>query len=224
MSAPETGGVGWDVVMPARGSRPGSPARVVFDCPGMPARAVPSAVGRRLARLLREGKAPEAGERLDVVVDELVDQCARERVEQLVSRRDYSAEELGTRLRRDGSPGDVVDRRVCRARESGVVDDARYAASFVRSKVLAGWGSVKIERELSRRGVEASEIPGWPEEFLAPDDERARASALASRRRLTGKNDYQKLVRFLCGRGFALGLATSVARETLSGAEPPQLQ
>ena len=143
MSAPETGGVGWDVVMPARGSRPGSPARVVFDCPGVPARVVPSAVGRRLARLLREGKAPEVGERLDVVVDELVDQCARERVEQLVSRRDYSAEELGTRLRRDGYPGDVVERRVCRARESGVVDDARYAASFVRSKALAGWGRTK---------------------------------------------------------------------------------
>lgn len=215
MSAPETGGVGWDVVMPARGSRPGSPARVVFDCPGMPARAVPSAVGRRLARQLREGKAPEAGERLDVVVDELVDQCARERVEQLVSRRDYSAEELGTRLRRDGYPGDVVDRRVCRARESGVVDDARYAASFVRSKALAGWGRTKIERALAARGVSLDALEGLSDELLSEDDELARARELAERRARSGRGELRSLVRFLCGRGFSPGVAYRAARTAL---------
>ena len=66
------------------------------------------------------------------------------------------------------------------------------------------------------RGVDAAEIPGWPEEVLSADEERERALALASRRRLTGKNDYQRLVRFLCGRGFAPSLATSVTREVLA--------
>nr|WP_239471186.1 regulatory protein RecX [Olsenella uli] len=138
-------------------------------------------------------------------------------MEDLVGRRDYSSRELTERLLRDGYARSVVEEIVARAVEVGIVDDARYGAAFARSKALAGWGRVKIERELSRRGVEPTEVPGWPEEFLSADDERERALALASRRRLTGKNDYQKLVRFLCGRGFAIPLATSVAREVLEG-------
>ena len=55
------------------------------------------------------------------------------------------------------------------------------------------------------------------QEFLSAEDERERALSLAARRRLTGKNDYQKLVRFLCARGFAVSLSTSVAREVLAG-------
>ena len=141
-----------------------------------------------------------------------------------MGRRDYSARELSERLRRDGYASSVVEEIVSRACEVGIVDDARYGAAFARSKVLAGWGSVKIERELARRGVATSDIPGWPEEFLSPDDERERARSLASRRRLTGRNDYAKIVRFLCGRGFALDLASSVARETLSAVSSPSEQ
>lgn len=219
MSAPVTGGVGWDVVIPARGSRPGSPARVVFDSAGVPARTVPLAVGRRLARLLGEGKAPEAGERLDGAIDELLDRCARERVEQLVSRRDYSADELGARLRRDGYPADVVDRRVRRACESGVIDDARYAASFVRSKALAGWGRAKIERALAARGVSLDALGDLSDELLSEDDELDRAIELAGRRVRSGRGELRSLVRFLCGRGFSPGIAYRAARSALGDGE-----
>ena len=75
-----------------------------------------------------------------------------------------------------------------------------------------------MERELARRGVDVSDIPGWPEEFFSADDERERALALASRRRLTGKNDYQKLVRFLGSRGFPASTSVSVVREVLAQA------
>ena len=219
MTAPATCGPGWGVVMPPRGSRPGAPARIVFERSSEPSRHVPAAVGRRLARMIADGEAPEAGERLESAIDELLDRCSRERVEQLVSRRDYSAAELGARLRRDGYPDPVVERRVRRACESGVVDDARYAASFVRSKALAGWGRAKIERALAARGVSLDELEGLPDELLSDDEELVRARALAERRARTGRGDLRSLVRFLCGRGFSPGVAYRAAHAALGDGE-----
>ena len=137
-------------------------------------------------------------------------------MEDLVGRRDYSAGELAERLSLDGYARTVVDEVVSRAQEVGIVDDARYGAAFARSKTLSGWGRSNVERELARRGVDVGDIPGWPEELLSAEEERERALALASRRRLTGKNDYQKLVRFLGARGFSASTSASVAREVLA--------
>ena len=61
-------------------------------------------------------------------------------------------------------------------------------------------------------------VEGWPEEFVSAGEERERALALASRRRLTGSNDYARIVRFLCGRGFSPSLSCDVAREVVDAA------
>ena len=74
---------------------------------------------------------------------------------------------------------------------------------------------MRIERELARRGIEADDVLGWPELYLSDESEEAAAYELASRRRLTGKNDYEKIVRFLSSRGYPLGLATRTARRVL---------
>ncbi len=207
----------WDVALPARGSRPGAPARVALADGS--SRAVPAAVGRRLQRMRREGRAPAGGAALDGAIDELLEQCARERVEQLVSRRDYSADELRARLARDGYPQAVVSSRVRRACEAGVVDDARYAASFVRSKALAGWGRAKIERALSARGVSLDELGDAADELLSDDEEYGRALSLAERRVRSGRSELGSLVRFLCGRGFSPGVAWRAARAALGDDE-----
>lgn len=208
----------WSVELPPRGARTARPRATLSlttQSHGDETIAVPVAVGKRLASLSEEGFVPGSRAELLHRLREVSGQCAHARMEALVGRRDYSVAELAQRLREDGYSRPIVDEVVSRAEEVGIVDDVRYGAAFARSKVLAGWGSVKIERELSRRGVDVAKIPGWPEEFLSVDDERERALALASRRRLTGKNDYQKIVRFLCGRGYSVGLATTVAREVL---------
>lgn len=214
----------WGVDLPARGERPlsGRPPRATLRVStaerGDERRQLPVAVGRRLARL-RDGDGAQPASRAELLhlVGELARSCGRERVEALVGRRDFSAHELSGRLAREGYPAAVVEELVARASSCGLVDDGRYAAAFVRSKVAAGWGRAKIARELARRGIEAEEVEGWPEEFFDEDEERARALGLASRRRLTGKNDFERTVRFLCGRGFAYGLAAEVAREVVDG-------
>lgn len=182
--------------------------------------SIPVVVGRRLESLFAaDRRAPSCRAELLHEVREISRSCAHERMEALVGRRDYSRAELSERLLRDGYRSEVVEELVERAVGVGIVDDARYAAAFARSKVMAGWGRMKIERELSRRGISPTDVPGWPEDFVTFDDERERALSLASRRRLTGRNDYQKIVRFLCSRGFSVGISTSVAREVLGQAE-----
>ena len=112
----------------------------------------------------------------------------------------------------------VADEVVARFVEVGLLDDGRFAELFARSKAAAGWGRIKIERELARRGVDATQLEGWPSDYLE-EDESETAFVLASRRRLSGKNDFQKLVRFLCGRGFPMGVAMDAAKRVLAEAE-----
>jgi regulatory protein len=181
--------------------------------------SVPVAVARRLSAAQRSGEAaPGSRAELVYLVGQLSRSCGRARVEDLVGRRDYAEQELAQKLAQDGYASATVEALVERARECGLVDDARFAGAFVRSKVLAGWGRAKISRELELRGISVDEVEGWPDEFFSEADERSRALGLARRHRLTGKNDYQKLVRFLCGRGFALGMSCDVAREVLDDA------
>ena len=214
----------WDVVLPRRGARgPGGAAQarvlVASESHGQEELVVPAAVGRSLAaRRSSDEPGPSTREELLQLVSRTCASCAHARMEALVSRRDYSRKELTERLRADGYPSDVVRELVGRACQSGIVDDARYADVLIRSKVWAGWGERRIAQELQRRGVDPDSVEGWPEAYLPADAEHDRALELASHRRLTGKNDYARLVRFLCGRGFATGLACEVAREVLDAA------
>lgn len=204
----------WDVIPPAPGrARRRARLSLVTTERGEEALELPPAVGRRLAHARNEGWEPSCRAELLRRVGELEAECAHARMEELVGRRDLSELELTQRLLRDGYDASVSGRVARRAREAGVVDDARYGAALARSKVLAGWGRIRIEHELERRGIDPASVEGWPEEFLSAEDERARALELARRRRLTGKGDFARVARFLCGRGFAPSVAYDVAHE-----------
>lgn len=219
-----SGSLSWDVTLPDRRARaaqarPRARLSLSSEAGGEEELSLPVAVGRRLAARRRGGPEPSSRAELLHLVGELARTCAHERVEDLVRRRDYSRHELAEKLRADGYSRAVVDETVGRAAECGLVDDARFAAAFARSKAAAGWGKIRVERELARRGVDASSVEGWPDEFFSADDERARALELAGRRRLTGKNDYARIVRFLCGRGFPMGLSRDVAAQVVDGTD-----
>lgn len=208
----------WGVELPSRGSgHRRATLTISTEEHGEERRNLPVAVGRSLERLRREGWEPSCRAELLHQVGTLQRERAHARMEDLVGRRDYSSQELAERLARDGYAAAVVDEIVGRSRESGIVDDARYGAAFARAKLYAGWGRLRIERELRRRGVEPRDIPGWPEEFCDAHDERARALELARRRRLTGRDDFARIARFLGARGFSSAIAVDVAREVVRG-------
>ena len=216
---------GWDVELPERGSaslgarRPLSTLVICSESHGQERIPIPKAVGRRLVSLLEsDGEQPSGRSELLYRVRAISLELARSKAEDLLNRRDYSSSELAAKLREAGYHPSVADEVVARFVEVGLLDDGRFAELFVRSKAAIGWGRIKIERELVRRGVDVTQLEGWPSDYLE-EDESETAFALASRRRLSGKNDFQKLVRFLCGRGFPMGVAIDAAKRVLAEAE-----
>ena len=215
----------WDVELPERGSaslggrRPLATLAICSESHGQERIPIPKAVGRRLVSLLEsDGDQPSGRSELLYRVRVISLELARSKAEELLNRRDYSSSELAAKLREAGYHPSVADEVVARFVEVGLLDDRRFAELFARSKAAAGWGHTKIERELARRGVDATQLEGWPSGYLE-EDESETAFALASRRRLSGKNDFQKLVRFLCGRGFPMGVAMDAAKRVLAEAE-----
>lgn len=215
----------WDVELPERGSaslggrRPLATLAICSESHGQERIPIPKAVGRRLVSLLEsDGDQPSGRSELLYRVRVISLELARSKAEELLNRRDYSSSELAAKLGEAGYHPSVADEVVARFVEVGLLDDRRFAELFARSKAAAGWGRIKIERELARRGVDATQLEGWPSGYLE-EDESETAFALASRRHLSSKNDFQKLVRFLCGRGFPMGVAMDVAKRVLAEAE-----
>lgn len=179
---------------------------------------IPKAVGIRLKRLETEDKSFDSRAELLYNLKEISYKCAHERMERLVNFREYSSKELTQKLLDDGYPPTLVSEIIGRAQEVGVISDTRFAESFIRSKLASGWGKQRICRELEHRGVSAEAIERFNELFPTPEVEVERAYELASRRRLTGSNDYQKIVRHLLSRGFSLSVATVVAHRIIDEA------
>lgn len=179
---------------------------------------VPVAVARALESSVEESGEPSSRAELLWRIRESADACAWARVVDMASRREYSTKEACDRLRRDGYASACVERVVARAVESRVIDDARFADAFVRGRLAQGWGPVRVERELALRGVEASEVPGWPDGYFAADGGGSvmeRARTVLARRPVPERNAYPKLLRFLVSRGFPSAVARDVVVERL---------
>lgn len=215
----DTGALTWNVALPARRARQEAISRLkptacvsLVQDDAEETFWVPIAVGKELDRLKRQGSlAPRSRNELVFKLRELQERQACRRATFLLDRRDYSSKELTDKLRADGYWSDVTTACLVRLRDLGLVNDARYADVFVRSKLYAGWGITKIERALTQRGVDVGELDGWPDAFVDPRGEDARAFELVARRRFGGRDPYAKAVRFLCSRGFSAAVAHSAA-------------
>lgn len=214
-------GVNWNVELPDRsyerfgGSRPKAIVHVLGP-EGEEQWAVPTSVGNSMSLLCKDcGGRSDSRAELAYEVKCASLTAGKTRIESLLNRRDYSTKELLDKLKDDGFSSAVSAQLVGDAVASNLVNDARFAEVYARSKCYAGWGRLRIERELSRKGINARELPGWPESYFEDEDEKARAFELASRRRLTGKNDFQKIVRYLCGKGYPMNISMDVAKQIL---------
>ncbi len=214
-------GVSWKLILPERqaavlGARRPRATLAIRSERGEETLSLPVAVAKALERSLADrSEPPSSRAELVYVLSEVEGNCARRRVESLLDRRDYSSQEMERKLRDDGYPGRLCSELVARYVEAKLIDDRRYADVFVRSKLSAGWGRRRIELELARRGIEVGELPGWPYDYLDPEDEGERAFEVALRRSFRGRDPYAQCVRFLMGRGFSGAVASSAARRVL---------
>jgi regulatory protein len=102
------------------------------------------------------------------------------------------------------------------------VDDARYAAMFVRDKSrISKWGRVKIATALRAKGI-ASDIINDALTQIDPSTDRAQLLELITRKakQTKSKSVYDlrnKLIRFGVSRGFDMGLVIDVVNGLVKG-------
>ncbi|MGQ4878463.1 regulatory protein RecX [Billgrantia sp. LNSP4103-1] len=125
----------------------------------------------------------------------------------LLARREYSRAELVQRLGARGHSAETIAACLDELGAEGLQSDARFAESFLRSRVLRGQGPLKVRAELERRGVERALIAAVLAEAEREggiDWFELAADALA--RRFSHSHDSPRerarRERFLASRGF----------------------
>ena len=122
----------------------------------------------------------------------------------LLSRREHSRRELVQKLTARGVDGQECEQVVDQLAAEGLQNDARFAESFINSRVDRGSGPVKIRHELDQRGV-SSELIDTCLLDLAADWSALARSVRQKRFGSEQPVDYKekaRQARFLQQRGF----------------------
>ena len=154
-------------------------------------------------------------EDFDSYMATVMDEAAFSRIASKLTARERSSQEVLRMLMEEGFSADQARRAVERAQRCAIVDDARYARSFINAKLRAGWGKSRIERELSQVGLSIQDAGHESFEELAGDGEYERALEQARKKRVSDKNPVEKIARFLVGRGFSSSVALKAAKEVV---------
>jgi regulatory protein len=127
----------------------------------------------------------------------------------LLSRRDYTAAELQSKLTDKGYQADDVAVAIADLIAGRLIDDRRTAAAHVRTAAaIKGRGRMRIARELQARGL-SREIIDEAIGAVARDDELATIRKILSRKRWPAnptRLERQRIYRHLLGRGFSTDL------------------
>ena len=159
----------------------------------------------------------EAGE---INRDDAVEK-AREAVLRILTAAQRSRRELEQSLARRGYPEDVVVQVLDRFDEVGLVDDAAYAETIVRTRYAErGLARRGIAAELRRRGIDEDTATEALDQ-LDPGDERVAGAKLATKlitrtRSLDRQVRVRRAVGSLARKGYAPGLAFELVRDALA--------
>ncbi|MGB5355031.1 MAG: regulatory protein RecX [Woeseia sp.] len=85
-------------------------------------------------------------------------QEARKKAMDYLARREYGQAELKKKLAGAGFTRDAVERAVDQLTADGLQDDRRFAENFAQSRISKGKGPLRIQSELSQRGIAANLI------------------------------------------------------------------
>ena len=141
-----------------------------------------------------------------------------------LSRRARSGVELSRWLRERDWPADDITDVIERLTASGLLDDAKYAAQFARSRILdRKLSKRRVLGELGRRGVAKETAAAAVAELIEEEgvDEEAAVEAIAVRKaRSLAKLDRQtaarRLMGFLARRGYDGDVVRRVTKKVLS--------
>lgn len=123
----------------------------------------------------------------------------------LLARREYSRAELWQRLSARGHDDQAIETCLAALVEQSLQSDARFAESFVRSRIFRGQGPRRIRADLGQRGIDRAMIG---EALRAAEAEvdwfELACEVLARRFSEPGDTPRERArrERFLAGRGF----------------------
>ena len=173
--------------------------RIVFDN-GSDPRLTSAAALKHVP--LQEGMAVD----LEALDDQLLAvelPLAKDRVLRLLGYREHTRQELKTKLYNGGYPASVATQVINRFSDIELIDDARFAHAWVRTRASAGYGRMRIARELADKGVADDIAAAALDEELYGTDEVARARAALRGKCPADKRERERLIRKLITRGFA---------------------
>ncbi len=177
---------------------------------------------------LRPDDVVALGLRPGAEVDEAVLQAVQERsarleaaeaAGRLLAARPRSEKELLDRLRRRGLPDSAIAAAVEDLRARGLVDDRRFADSWVRDRMaLRPSGRRRLRYELTSRGVDREVVEAALAAALPAGEELALARAVAAGRLRRYRNlpadvAARRLAGVLLRRGFAAGVVARVLQD-----------
>jgi regulatory protein len=138
----------------------------------------------------------------------------------ILKYRFNSTAELRRKLRSKGFDRETIDATLTRLIEEKWLDDARFAAAYVRTRALKSKGRLRIRRELIGAGVDDETIARAVVENVNADDERERAAAVARKRlpifvrRYGAAAARNKLTSYLLKQGYDAALVREIVKET----------
>ena len=200
------------------------PGHVVILVDGAPFATIPASEAATLG--LEEGaKAaePEATRPIDGAEGKTY-----ERALSLLSFRGRSVKELRKRLHEKGESAEQIAPTIERLQQSGLLDDARFAAERVRAGVVGKARSRRqIEHDLVQRGV-TREVAADAFRRVLEDEGtselavtvRAAKKKMKTLERLDPQAQRQKLYAFLARQGHSPDLVRRALREVLDAAPP----
>jgi regulatory protein len=138
----------------------------------------------------------------------------------ILKYRFNSTAELRRKLRAKQFDKQTIEETLARLRDEKWLDDERFAAAFVRSRVSKNKGRQRIRRELMGAGVDDDTIDAAVGANVNAEDERERAVVMARKRLPIFINRYgrdaarNKLTAYLLKQGYEASLVYDVVAET----------
>ncbi len=147
--------------------------------------------------------------------DALREQCIR-----LLARREHSRRELVRKLAARSFEPSEFNPILDELEAEGLLSDERFAESFVRSRIEAGQGPLKIRADLRERGVSGAIVDQTLD--LADDEWLWHCQRVWERRfgrAPVDRKDWARQARFLSQRGFSGEIVTRALARVGEGNE-----
>lgn len=131
----------------------------------------------------------------------------------LLTRREHSVWELRNKLKQKGYSSSELHDAIVECQRLAYQSDERFTAQVCRARINQGYGPIRIQQELSAKGIEEALI----EQILEQETEVSwiERAQIVLRKKIVSYvslswEDQQKLKRFLLYRGFPASIIVRV--------------